>query len=150
MTVVHRPGKKHQNADALSRIPESDYLFENYRLGMLPDSLPCGGCSYCRKAHINWSHFVDVVDEVIPLASGAKQVAGVTMSDSNDSDYSVTHMDILLMDDDCIVSINGVTVSEEKKVTNDLFPLFQLQSLPCQESTGNHRLHQTQGQSPCC
>ena len=27
-----------------------------------------------------WSHFVDVVDEVIPLASGAKQVAGVTVS----------------------------------------------------------------------
>ena len=54
MTVVHRPGKKHQNADALSRIPESDNLCENYRLcGMLPDLLPCGGCSYCRKAHIN-------------------------------------------------------------------------------------------------
>ena len=130
MTVLHRPGKKHQNADALSRIPESDNFCENYRLGgLLPDSLPCGGCSYCRKAHINWSHFVDVVDEVIPLASGAKQVAGVTVSDSYGPEYGVTHMDLLSMDDDCIVCINGVTVdapgislaSEEELTSSALF-----------------------------
>ena len=45
MKVEHRPGRKHQNADALSRIPEDEFLCQNYQLGSYPKSLPCGGCS---------------------------------------------------------------------------------------------------------
>ena len=33
----------------LSRVPEDGFLCENYCLGTYPESLPCGGCSYCQK-----------------------------------------------------------------------------------------------------
>ena len=110
MKVEHRPGRKHRNADALSRIPGSDFLCENYRLGNLPDDLPCGGCSYCQKAHENWSHFVDVVDDIIPLAAKAKQISEITVEGSEDPEYAVTHMDILPYEEDPIFYIHGVTV----------------------------------------
>ena len=78
MKVEHRAGRKHCNTDALSRRPNDEFLCENYQFGMSPESLSCGDCSYCRKAHNNWSHFVDVVDDVVPLATKVKQVSEVT------------------------------------------------------------------------
>ncbi|KAK3098425.1 hypothetical protein FSP39_019321 [Pinctada imbricata] len=61
MSIHHRTGKKHTNADALSRLPEphgntcSEYLH-----GVQVDQLPCGGCSYCKKRHDEWSTFIDI------------------------------------------------------------------------------------------
>ncbi|XP_077869142.1 uncharacterized protein LOC144360123 [Saccoglossus kowalevskii] len=49
MTVEHRPGKKHLNTDALSRIP-NDMGCEEYRHGKLLRDLPCGGCKYCSQS----------------------------------------------------------------------------------------------------
>jgi hypothetical protein len=30
--------------------------------------LPCGGCPYCTRAHLNWSGFDQGVDDVVALA----------------------------------------------------------------------------------
>lgn len=109
MAVEHRPSKKHQNADALSRIPDGEFLCENYRLGTDPESLPCGGCSYCMKVHKNWAKFTDTVDDVIQLAQRNK-VSEVTLTPRDDEDFLITHLDIGHMDGPFSVKVNGVTV----------------------------------------
>ena len=69
MKLVHRPGKSHGNADALSRaIPEVD-LCSNYRAGSALADLPCGGCRFCANAHQNWSGFEESVDDVVGLSA---------------------------------------------------------------------------------
>ena len=32
------------------------------------EKLPCGGCSYCSRAHKQWSCFNDDVNDIVPLA----------------------------------------------------------------------------------
>ena len=68
MVIVHRPGKKHTNADGLSRIPDEEETCNCYHAGSTLDTLPCGGCRYCKRAHEQWSRFEDDVDDVVPLA----------------------------------------------------------------------------------
>ncbi len=67
MTVIHRPGSKHANADALSRLSVPDPCQE-YRLGWSLEQLPCGGCNYCQRAHQRWGSFTEEVDDVVPLS----------------------------------------------------------------------------------
>ena len=67
MSIKHRQGKKHLNADALSRKPEREKPCTNYRLGFDINDLPCGGCKYCTKAHKNWSEFAEEVDYAVAL-----------------------------------------------------------------------------------
>ena len=67
MTIQHRAGQKHQNADPLSWIPEEEYC-NCYEAGIYLDDLPCGGCKFCTKMHVNWSRFEKDVDDVVPLA----------------------------------------------------------------------------------
>lgn len=67
MEIQHRPGKKHANADALSRIPGGEPCSE-FSLWVKLQDLPCGGCPYCTRAHSNWSGFDKEVDDVVPLA----------------------------------------------------------------------------------
>ena len=66
--IIHRKGKLHTNADALSRIPDHLEYCPNYD-GTDVTELPCGGCKYCTRAHTTWSRFDNEVDDVIPLAS---------------------------------------------------------------------------------
>ena len=49
-----------------------------YKAGSEPETLPCGGCKYCTRAHNQWSRFEEDVDYVVPLA-----VKTVTESSSN-------------------------------------------------------------------
>lgn len=65
MTVTHRPGKNHGNADLLSRIP--DKPCPDMKVDIGPTCLPCGGCKYCVRAHHNWSNFTNDIDDIIPL-----------------------------------------------------------------------------------
>jgi len=75
MTIVHRSGVKHANADALSQNPDGLPYCDCYRAGLSPQSLPCGGCKYCTRVQAQWSSFEEEVDDVIPLAIRAIQVA---------------------------------------------------------------------------
>lgn len=69
MVLKHRPGRKHTNADALSRIITNEVPCGAFSAGITPDDLPCGGCKYCTKAYENWGSFMKDVDEAIPLVS---------------------------------------------------------------------------------
>ena len=66
--IIHRRGIFHLNADGLSRIPDTLQECDCYRAGTEVSDLPCGGCSYCRRAHRQWARFNDDVDDVVPLA----------------------------------------------------------------------------------
>ena len=70
-TIIHRDGKKHQNADALSRKHCGDDGCNFYKQGEILAELPCGGCPKCKKKHSEWAHFEAEVNDVIPLASKA-------------------------------------------------------------------------------
>ena len=48
-SIEHRDGKKHLNADSLSRMPQQE-------IGCCSE-LPCGGCSYCGKCDREWETF---------------------------------------------------------------------------------------------
>lgn len=67
MTIILRPGKKHLNADTLSRgvIQPCGPLGQTDTL----EDVPCGGCHYCRRAPERWQDFSSVVNDVKPLAS---------------------------------------------------------------------------------
>lgn len=66
--ILHRPGKKHQNADGLSRIPIPEDMCDCYHAGATLQSLPCYPCKFCAKAEQQWGRFLEDVDDVIPLA----------------------------------------------------------------------------------
>ena len=69
MSVVHRKGVLHQNADSLSRQSEDVCECDCYRAGKDLKDLPCGGCRYCERMMNNWERFEDEVDDVVPLAT---------------------------------------------------------------------------------
>ena len=75
MEIIHRPGKSHLNADALSRLPDSLQSCDCYHAGEKVTDLPCGGCPYCKRAHEQWERFLLEVDNVVPLAIRNIQVA---------------------------------------------------------------------------
>lgn len=88
MTVIHRPGKKYGNADALSRAagekpcPEMKVMID-------PTQFPCGGCRYCTRAHTNWSKFNEDVDDVVPLGKTVEKTeahAALSWLFSNDKE----------------------------------------------------------------
>ena len=72
--IQHREGKKHGNADSLSRSGAPEPSCDEYRAGVPLASLPCGGCRYCRKCHEEWAEFSASVDDVIPLGNRCRQV----------------------------------------------------------------------------
>ena len=83
MTILHRSGVKHTNADGLSRIPDRLSPCNCYDAGRSVDSLPCGGCSFCKRCHLQWERFEADVDDVIPIAI---QRIGSALVDSMDDE----------------------------------------------------------------
>ena len=65
--VTQREGKKHQNADALSRQKDLEDQCQEFTIDVLPADLPCGGCPKCEKMHNEWRLFLQEIDNVIPL-----------------------------------------------------------------------------------
>ena len=66
MTLKHRRRSLHSNADALSRT--GDTTEGHYIHGVELKDLPCGGCSYCTRAHMQWLSFIGEVDDVVPIS----------------------------------------------------------------------------------
>ncbi|XP_043972480.1 uncharacterized protein LOC122830832 [Gambusia affinis] len=67
--IEQRAGKQHGNADAMSRMPgEKVENCDCYQAGINLSDLPCKGCRYCQKIHIQWAKFEDDLDDVVPLA----------------------------------------------------------------------------------
>ncbi len=58
--IVHRSGKKHLNADSLSRIPCDPDDCNCYDGQTILTELPCGGCDKCQKKHKMWSDFSEM------------------------------------------------------------------------------------------
>ena len=67
--IIHRSGKKHSNADGLSRIV-IDGECDCYIAGKDVTTLPCGGCEVCTRMEAQWRRFEEDVDDVVPLAYG--------------------------------------------------------------------------------
>ena len=72
-SIMHQPGTAHGNADALSRRPEAENECNSYQPRVLPQDLPCGGCTYCHRHHEEWSDFHENVD-VVPLSGVCRRV----------------------------------------------------------------------------
>ena len=93
--IIHRPGKKHGNADGLLRIPISVSFCNCYTAGSKPELLPCHPCHFCAKAHSQWERFYEDVDDVLPLAikhsvSSVRQVHSDPSQETDDSGSSET------------------------------------------------------------
>ena len=86
MTIQHRSGKLHKNADSLSRVPHQVEPCNCYQSGVELYQLPCGGCKYCSKIKEQWQTFEEEVDYVIPLAIRSVQESEV--SDYQAYDFS--------------------------------------------------------------
>ena len=88
-TIEHRKGEKHSNADGLSRIPQKMEC-DCYVAGLVLDTLPCGGCSYCQRVRKQWEVFEEEVDDVVPIAFHHRRQATVGMVGLADRSLSVT------------------------------------------------------------
>ena len=64
--IVHRSGKKHSNADSLSRVPCDLTERMCYDGKTVLCDPPCGGCDVCQRKHEQWSSFLEV-DDVVSL-----------------------------------------------------------------------------------
>ena len=67
MILKYREGRKHVNADSLSRMPAGERHCSAFKVGVRPEDLPCGGCKYCVRADQNWKAFTETVDDTVPL-----------------------------------------------------------------------------------
>ena len=86
MIIQHRSGKKHVNADGLSRIPDELETCKDYEPGVELSDLPCGGCKFCTRARQQWETFEKDVDCVVPLTIGR-----ITEEDINSREWVQTY-----------------------------------------------------------
>ena len=85
LDIVHRAGKKHINADALTRTGGDDLNCDNFAENISLKDLPCYDainhkvCPSCSKIEQQWSKFFEDVDYVVPLTStNVRNVSVVT------------------------------------------------------------------------
>ena len=78
VVVVHRTGKLHVKADALSRIPDTGGYCPNHHAGVSLSALPyysrLNPCKFCTTTEARWARFEDKVDYVVPLSVRCIQV----------------------------------------------------------------------------
>ena len=83
--LEHRAGKKHMNADALSRRDCDPDQCDCYDRDSILPELPCGGCDKCTKKHEQWSDFFEV-DDVVPLSARVQHIRGNVNLPHHDDD----------------------------------------------------------------
>ena len=81
--IIHRSGKKHQNADSFSRMWQAEPACDQYRPDIPVKELPCGGCPKCVRMHHEWSRFHEKVDNVVQLSRTIKCQKVSTRSERN-------------------------------------------------------------------
>ena len=62
MVVTHRAGTRDGNADALTRVSYPLVPCSAYLADIGPANVPCGGCHYCTRAHVQWAKFTEAYD----------------------------------------------------------------------------------------
>ena len=77
MQLIHQPGVKHVNADALSRLPDKLKYCDGYKAGVPLQNLPYGGCAFCTRAFRKWGEIERTVDDVTSLSVRALSIAVV-------------------------------------------------------------------------
>ena len=93
MEIVHRPGKRHANADGMSRIPDTVAECDCYLAGKDPSTLPGGGCHYCSRAHQQWSRFEYDVDDVVPSAiTSATPLVRIATVEGQDENHVISDL----------------------------------------------------------
>ena len=136
MVIQHCPGRKHGNADGLSRIPDETEFCNCYEAGMSLSSLPCGGCAFCTKVHGQWSRFESDVDDIVPLTVRSASLAdplspskilspeflGQEETDTNWlPQYSVEELQKAQLEDPDLAKILNWLESNEPPSTNELY-----------------------------
>ena len=78
MLLKYRPGRDHENADPVSRLPYERHC-DAYLSDVRLEDLPCGGCRYCKKAHEDWGSFFEAVDDVVSLGTESGKPSPLAM-----------------------------------------------------------------------
>ena len=117
--ILHRPGKDHTNADALSQIPDRAEPCDCYQAGTYLKDLPCEGCKYCTKLHGLWERFEDNVDNVVPIAVRSlidQNPAEVNWAQTKSKEDIITAQE----DDPCLHQVRSWVEQEKKPDINDI------------------------------
>jgi len=77
MSIAHRSGSKHVDADVLSRYQPEEPCRE-MSIHVDPKDLPCHGCTHCTKVHRSWAVFAREIDDTIPLGAGMVRQCSLT------------------------------------------------------------------------
>ena len=105
--IEHRAGKKHGNADSLSRMPCDPDSCDCYDGSTILSDLPCRGCITCQRRHREWSDFFSV-DDVIPLSS--KSVKTIHTNKPGSDNVNRTYLDNVKCSADMIFYVGIVIV----------------------------------------
>ena len=130
ITIQHRPGVRHSNADGLSRIPETLPECDYYKSGREVSSLPCGGCPYCTRLNDQCGRFEEEIDYVVPLT-----VRQLNPPDQCDGTVGGGHIDSNYM-----ARYSSQELRDSQLRDSELQPVITwLNGEPRQETTSNSR-----------
>ena len=135
--IIHREGKKHGNADALSQMWCESKTCDCYDANLPVEALPCGGCKYCTKQHEQWSDFNNTVDDIIPLslpklAAAEKQCRRVATRNAVKAQSQVTELqEVTLPVPNWVVGYTATELAAIQRQDPDLIIVHEW--LDCQE-----------------
>ena len=137
--IEHRPGRKHGNADALSRVPCDPGDCPCYDGQTILADLPCGGCEKCKAKSKLWSDFAQV-DDVIPLSTRCVHATSTEVLSPQRTSYDDQPSSNDVTPQATPVSPRTVLVLMATMVTLLLVPVCSLGKLfwrPCTKFTGD-------------
>ena len=128
--LLHRSGKKHQNADFWSRVGCDLYECDYYDRSKALEELPCGGCKTCKKRQDQWA--IMDVDDVVPLF--ARNVSCRRTQPSDARKFSYIGIILILVSELC-----GWCGAISGKVQNAVQVIGK--SIPCVAATLSITMH---------
>ncbi len=91
----------------------------------MPDSLPCGGCIYCERAHLRWTKFEEEVDDTIPLAVRTITPAGASVTQTVPADELLDGLEGLDDDDLTLHLTPQEDLPPEEEITEEFLSFDQ-------------------------